>query len=57
MSNSELILLLVNGFVVLAAAGLFVRFLCDEYRLMLELHGLIRPRAAQAPARKPETRP
>ncbi len=55
MTDAEILLTLVNGFVVLVGAGLFVRFLCDEYRLMLELYGLIRPRAAQAPVRKSET--
>ena len=53
MTETQLIVTLLNALVVVVAAGLFVRFLCDEYVRMLELYGLIRP-VAKAPVHKPK---
>ena len=55
MAQVEIILLLMKGLAVLLAAGLFVRFLCDEYLRALEFRGLIRRRVgAVKPARPGE---
>jgi hypothetical protein len=53
MAEVEIILLLVKGLAVLLAAGLFVRFLCDEYLRGLEFRGLIRRRAAAVKPERP----
>ena len=41
MTETELLIIMLHGFVVFVAASLFVRFLCDEYLRDLELYGLI----------------
>ena len=44
VTEARIILTLVNGAVIFAAACLFVRFLCDEYVRALVSCGLLRPR-------------
>ena len=49
MTEAAILRMMIDGAVILAAACLFVRFLCDEYIRALELYGLIRPRRADDP--------
>ncbi len=48
MTETELFLIMANGFVVFVAASLFVRLLCDEYVRQLDAHGLIRRPAGES---------
>ena len=48
MTEAAILRMMIDGAVILAAACLFVRFLCDEYIRALELYGLIR-RTAETP--------
>ena len=53
MTEAAILRMMIDGAVILAAACLFVRFLCDEYIRALELYGLIR-RTAGKPMDRPD---
>ena len=55
LTETEMLVIIIDGLVVFVAASLFVRFLCDEYLRDLDLFGLIRrpPTTSSAEAEEP----